>query len=64
MIKYFITIKPPIFWKEKENVKIQANNWNLEDLKNKVYKINDLELLIKTNSKSSLNILSDFIFNF
>ena len=31
--------KPPIFWKEKESVKKQANTWNLSDLKNKIYEI-------------------------
>ncbi|MDC3043627.1 DNA polymerase III subunit delta, partial [Candidatus Pelagibacter sp.] len=62
--KTLSTIKPTIFWKDKENVKIQANSWNLKDLKNNIYKINGLESLIKTNSKSSLNILSDFIVNF
>ena len=62
--KTLSTIKPTIFWKDKENVKIQANSWNLKDLKNNIYKINGLESLIKTNSKSSLNILSDFIVDF
>ena len=62
--KTLSTIKPAIFWKDKENVKIQANSWNLKDLKNTIYKINGLESLLKTNSKSSLNILSNFIVNF
>ena len=62
--KVLSNIKPPIFWKEKDNVKVQVNNWKLEDLKHKVYKINNLELLLKNNPNSSLNILSDFIFNF
>ena len=56
--------KPPIFWKEKESVKVQANSWKLNDLKNKIYEINEIELLIKNNSKNSLNIVSDFIFNY
>ena len=56
--------KPPIFWKEKESVKIQANSWKLEDLKSKIYKINEIEGLIKKNSKNSLNIVSDFIVNY
>ena len=55
--------KPPIFWKEKENVKIQANKWSLNDLKNKIFQISEIETLIKTNSKNSLNLLSDFIIN-
>ena len=56
--------KPPIFWKEKESVKKQANTWNLSDLKNKIYEINEIETVIKNNSKNSLNILSDFIVNY
>ncbi len=55
--------KPPIFWKDKEQVKFQATNWDLEDLKNNTYKLNGLETLVKTNSKNSLNIISDFIIN-
>ena len=55
--------KPPIFWKEKEIVKKQVNKWVLEDLKNKIYKINDIELLIKKNASISLNLLSNFIVN-
>ena len=56
--------KPPIFWKEKENVKIQANCWSSNDLKKKIYEINEIEFLIKNNSKNSLNLVADFIFNY
>ena len=56
--------KPPIFWKDRENVKIQAKSWRLNDLKNKVYEINDIEAKIKTNAKNSLNIISDFFVNY
>ena len=56
--------KPPIFWKEKENVKIQANCWSPNDLKKKIYEINEIEFLIKNNSKNSLNLVADFIFNY
>tara|TARA_B100000767_G_scaffold274910_1_gene309525 strand:+ start:625 stop:1620 length:996 start_codon:yes stop_codon:yes gene_type:complete len=53
--------KPPIFWKDKEIVKQQVQNWSYESTENLIYKINDVELLIKKNSNNSLNILSDFI---
>ena len=46
-----------------EKVKFQATNWDLDDLKNNTYKLNGLETLVKTNSKNSLNIVSDFIIN-
>ena len=57
------TIKPPIFWKDKENVKKQVNSWKSNELKNKIYEINEIEELIKCNSKNSLKVLSDFIIN-
>ena len=59
--KVIMNTKPPIFWKERDYVKKQANNWDLRKLKNKIYEINEIETSIKTNSKNSLNILSDFI---
>ena len=57
-------MKPPIFWKEKEIVKKQAFLWNLSDLKKKIYEINDIENVVKTNSKNSINLVSDFIVNY
>ena len=56
--------KPPIFWKDKETVKKQVNIWELRDLKAKMYQINEVETLVKTNSKNSLNLVSDFIVNY
>ena len=56
--------KPPIFWKDKEVVKRQANTWKLKDLKTKMYQINEIETLVKSNSKNSLNLVSDFIVNY
>ena len=58
------SIKPPIFWKEKESVKSQANKWVLSDLKKKIYQINEMEMLVKKNSKNSLNLISDFMVNY
>ena len=57
------SFKPPIFWKDKEIVKQQINNWSLSRTENLIYKTNELELLIKKNSYNSINILSDFIIN-
>jgi DNA polymerase-3 subunit delta len=53
--------KPPIFWKEKDAVKKQITKWTLTDLKKLIMEINDIELLLKKNSRNSINILSDFI---
>ena len=53
--------KPPIFWKDKENIKQQVKCWSYNNIENLVYNINDIELLIKKNTNNSINILSDFI---
>ena len=55
------SFKPPIFWKDKEIVKEQIKNWSLKKVENLIYKINEIELLIKKNSSNSINILFDFI---
>ena len=57
------SFKPPIFWKDKENVKIQIKNWSIESIENLIYKSMDLELLIKKNSVNSINMISDFLIN-
>ena len=53
--------KPPIFWKDKEIVKQQVRNWSYENVEKLIYKINEVELLIKKHSNNSVNILFDFI---
>ena len=55
------TFKPPIFWKDKETIKQQIIHRSCSNIENLIYKINNTELLIKQNSNSSVNILSDFI---
>ena len=55
------THKPPIFWKDKDAVKTQVKAWSSIKINDLVFKINDLELLIKKNSSRSLNILYDFL---
>ena len=58
-----LNYKPPIFWKDKEIVKSQVSKWSLKDAEKLIYKIHDIELMIKRNYYSSLNIVSDFILN-
>ena len=55
--------RPPIFWKEKENVKLQAKSWKIEELKKKIYEIGNIEVLAKSDANNSLNIVSDFVIN-
>ena len=58
------SFKPPIFWKEKDAVKKQVQSWSMDEVKNMIYKINDLEILVKKNSSNSLNFVSDFVNNY
>ena len=55
--------KPPIFWKDKEIVKNQASKWSQGETEKLIYKIHDVELMVKKNYYNSLNIVSDFILN-
>ena len=55
--------KPPIFWKDKEIVKNQTTKWSQDEAEQLIYKIHDIELMVKKNYNSSLNIVSDFILN-
>ena len=58
------SFRPPIFWKEKDAVKKQIQSWSMDEVKNMIYKINDLEILVKKNSSNSLNFVSDFVNNY
>ena len=53
--------KPPIFWKEKEITKQQIYKWDPNNIKKLIYKLNEIELLIKKNINNSINLITDFI---
>ena len=53
--------KPPIFWKDKEITKQQIYKWTPENIKLLIYKLNEIELLIKKNMNISINLITDFI---
>ena len=53
--------KPPIFWKDKEIIKQQMQKWNSKNLKNLIYKMSEIELLIKKNINNSLNLTTNFL---
>ena len=55
--------KPPIFWKDKEITKQQINKWTPENIRHLIYKLNELELLIKKNINNSISLVTDFILN-
>ena len=59
--KTLASYKPPIFWKDKEIVKKQILKWKVNQIEKLLYSINDIELSVKKNSMSSLNIIYDFI---
>ena len=53
--------KPPIFWRDKEITKQQIYKWKPEHIKKLIYKLGEIELLIKKNVNNSINIIIDFI---
>ena len=55
--------KPPIFWKDKEITKQQIYKWTPENIKKLIYKLSEIELLIKKNINNSINLITDFILN-
>jgi DNA polymerase-3 subunit delta len=58
------SFKPPIFWKEKDIVKKQAQSWSTNEVKEIIFKINDLEALIKKNASNSMLFVSNFVSNY
>ena len=53
--------KPPIFWKDKDVVKKQLKIWDKESTIALIQNINEVELQLKKNTGSALNILQNFI---
>ena len=56
--------KPPIFWKEKDIIKKQAQSWSTKEVKEIIFKINDLETLVKKNSTNPMLFVSNFVSNY
>ena len=59
--KTITSAKPPIFWKDKEIVKIQLNKWKPNRIKELIYHLNDIEIQIKNNFNNSIMIITNFI---
>ena len=53
--------KPPIFWKDKEITKQQILKWSPDRIKKLIYKVNELELLVKKNINNPVHLITDFI---
>ena len=59
--KTITSARPPIFWKDKELIKIQLNKWKPNKIKELIYHLNDIELEIKKNFNNSIFIITNFI---
>ena len=55
------TAKPPIFWKDKEIVKVQLSKWKPNKIKELIKNINNVELEIKKNYNNSILIVTNFV---
>ena len=53
--------KPPIFWKDKEITKQQISKWSVDNIKELIFDLSEIELQIKKNLDNSINIISNFI---
>ena len=53
--------KPPIFWKDKEIVKVQLNKWSPVKIEELITNINNIELEIKKNYNNGIFIITNFI---
>ena len=53
--------RPPIFWKDKELTKQQIYKWEPSNIKKLIYKLNEVELLVKKNLNNSVNLITDFV---
>tara|TARA_E500000178_G_scaffold342431_1_gene387664 strand:- start:114 stop:1088 length:975 start_codon:yes stop_codon:yes gene_type:complete len=53
--------RPPIFWKDKELTKEQIYKWSPKKIKKLIYKLSELELLVKRNITNSKNLITDFL---
>ena len=53
--------RPPIFWKDKEVVKVQLKMWKPKEIKELIKNINNVELEIKKNYNNSILIITNFI---
>ena len=58
------SFKPPIFWKEKDILKKQAQSWSTDDVKEIIFKVSNLEAKVKKNAENSMLFVSNFVSNY
>jgi DNA polymerase-3 subunit delta len=59
--KTILNSKPPIFWKDREIIKRQITKWKIQDVYNLIFDLNEIELQIKKNFNTSVNIVMNFL---
>ena len=52
---------PNLKFDVEDIVKQQINKWNSNSLRVLMYKLNELELLIKKNMNNSINLITNFL---
>ena len=50
-------LKPPIFWKDKQNFLAQAKKWDLDKIRKALNLTYEFEVRVKSNSLINKNIL-------
>ena len=58
---HLVLLAPKISDVDKEITKQQIYKWKSKDIKKMIYKLSEIEYLIKKENKNSLNIVTDFI---
>ena len=59
--KTILNAKPPIFWKDKEIIKRQITKWKINEMYELIFELSKIELQIKKNYDSSVNIILNFL---
>jgi len=59
--KTILNAKPPIFWKDKEIIKRQITKWKIDEMYELIFELSKIELQIKKNHDSSVNIILNFL---
>jgi len=61
ILKLIEKYKPPVFWKEKSIIQTQMTKWTKDDLMILLEKINQIEIMCKTNYEISETIFNKFL---
>ena len=56
-----LNARPPVFWKEKSVIQTQMSKWTKDELMILLEKINQIEIMCKTNYEISETIFNKFL---